>query len=162
MSATFEVIPQKLIFGGAALGYHDGRPVLVPRALPGERLEAEQVRTAKRMIHARILQVLHPAPERIEPACPWFADCGGCQYQHFSAERQAAWKVLIFKETLRRTGKIVWEPEMPAHVAFPWNYRNQAQIKVEGGADGKLLLGFFAGESHRLWTSASVRSCLQA
>lgn len=156
MSATFEVTPQKLIFGGTALGYHDGRPVLVPRALPGERLEAEEVRTAKGMIHARILQVLHSAPERIEPACPWFADCGGCQYQHFSADRQAAWKILILKETLRRTGKIVWEPEMPAHVAFPWNYRNQAQIKVERGAGGKLLLGFFAGESHRL---VDVRFC---
>jgi 23S rRNA (uracil1939-C5)-methyltransferase len=60
------------------------------------------------------------------------------------------WKTAIFRETLRRIGKITWEKEIAVHSAFPWNYRNQAQLKISRGGDQKIELGFFANESHRL------------
>jgi len=152
----FELIPQKLIFGGAALGYHQGLPVLVSRALPDELVEAEQVRRAKGVIHARVTRIVKSATERIHASCPYFEDCGGCQYQHFLAEKQAAWKIAILRETLYRLGGIEWTAEIPAHTAFPWNYRNQAQFKVETLSGGGVRLGFFAAESHRL---VDVDSC---
>lgn len=49
----FEFTPHKLVYGGDALGHYQGRTVLVPRALPGERLLVEEVRTAKGVTHAR-------------------------------------------------------------------------------------------------------------
>jgi 23S rRNA (uracil1939-C5)-methyltransferase len=147
----FEFSPQKLVYGGEALGHYQGQPVLVPRALPGERLEVEAVRTAKGVLRVRPLRVLEPAPERIEPPCPYFGRCGGCQYQHLAPAHQIAWKKEILRETLRRLGKIVWEGEIVVHAAEPWNYRNQAQLKVGRGPDGRLALGFFEAESHRLF-----------
>src|SRR5690348_12341794 len=120
MSLPFEFSAEKLVFGGDALGHHHGRVVFVPRALPGERLEVEEVRVAKGVVHARPLRVLDPAPERIDPPCRYFGQCGGCQYQHFSAENQTAAKVEILRETLRRIGKIVWDSKIPVHVANPW------------------------------------------
>lgn len=154
---SFEFTPQKLVYGGDALGHHEGRPVLVPRALPGERLEVEARRTAKGVVHALPLRVLQPAPERVEPPCPYFGRCGGCQYQHFSPEHQAASKREILRETLRHIGKITWNSDIPIHAAHPWNYRNQAQLKVTHTADGRSSLGFFEGDSHRL---APVDTCL--
>ncbi|MGH9395435.1 MAG: class I SAM-dependent RNA methyltransferase [Terriglobia bacterium] len=147
---TFELIPQKLVFGGAALGYHAGQAVLAPLALPGERVEVEPVRSAKGMVHARLLRVLESAPERTTPLCPYFGDCGGCQYQHLSSEKALEWKASILRETLRRVGKINWEQEIRVRSAFPWSYRNQAHLKVNIRADGMAGLGFFAAESHRL------------
>ncbi len=147
----FEFSPQKLVYGGEALGHYQGRPVLVPRALPGERLEVEAVRTAKGVLRARPLRVLESAPERIDPPCPYFGRCGGCQYQHLAPANQIAWKKEILRETLRRLGKIVWEGEIVVHAAEPWNYRNQAQLKVGRGPDDRLALGFFEAESHRLF-----------
>src|SRR5712692_4841544 len=147
----FEFAPHKLVYGGDALGHHQGRTVLVPRALPGERLEVEEVRTAKGVVRARPLRVLAPAPERVEPPCPYFGRCGGCQYQHFSPERQTAAKSEILRETLRRIGRISWDAEIPARTAHPWNYRNQAQLKVARQEDGQAVLGFFEAESHRLF-----------
>ena len=58
----FELTPTKLIYGGEALGHHAGRTVLVPRVLPGERAEVEEVRTAKGVVHARPLRILQAAP----------------------------------------------------------------------------------------------------
>ncbi len=147
----FEFSPEKLVYGGDALGYHQGGPVLVPRALPGERLEVEPVRTAKGVVHARPLRVLKAAPERVDPPCPYFGHCGGCQYQHLSAQNQTVWKLEILRETLRRIGKIIWDAEIHLHAGHPWNYRNQAQLKVARQADGQVALGFFEAESHRLF-----------
>lgn len=152
----FEFIPQKLVYGGDALGHHQGRTVLAPRVLPGERVEVEEVRTAKGVTHARPLRVLAAAPERVHPPCPYFGACGGCQYQHLDDQHQTAWKREILRETLRRIGKIAWEGEIRLHTAAPWNYRNQAQFKISRAGD-RTDLGFFAAESHQL---VSVEQCL--
>ncbi|HUZ45879.1 MAG TPA: 23S rRNA (uracil(1939)-C(5))-methyltransferase RlmD [Terriglobia bacterium] len=147
---SFEFSPHKLVYGGESLGYAEGQTVLAPYALPGERLEVEALRTAKGVVHARPLRVLEAAPERIAPPCPYFSRCGGCHYQHLGIEHQLKWKVEILRETLRRIGKIVWDQEIPVHQANPWNYRNQAQLKVAEMEPGRVEVGFFEAESHRL------------
>ena len=156
-SVPFEFQAQKLVYGGESLGYKAGRSVLVPRALPGERLEVEVVRVAKGVVHAQPLRVLEAAPERVEPPCPYFGRCGGCHYQHLAADLQPAAKREILRETLRRIGKLAWDAEIPIHAAQPWSYRNQAQLKVAARPDGSVALGFFEAESHRL---VPVDACL--
>jgi 23S rRNA (uracil1939-C5)-methyltransferase len=146
----FEFSPQKLVYGGEALGHAEGRAVLVPRALPGERLEVETVRFAKGVVHARPLRILQAAPERVSPPCRYFGRCGGCHYQHLAIEHQVRWKLEIVRETLRRIGKIAWDSDITVHQASPWNYRNQAQLKVAANESGEIELGFFEGESHQL------------
>jgi 23S rRNA (uracil1939-C5)-methyltransferase len=157
VSLPFELTAEKLVFGGDALGHHQGRVIFVPRALPGERLEVEEVRSAKGVVHVRPLRVLAAAPERIDAPCPYFGRCGGCQYQHFAAENQTETKREILRETLRRIGKIFWSSEIPVYTANPWNYRNQAEIKVAAMPDGRTGLGFFEAESHRL---VPIDNCL--
>ncbi len=147
---TFELTAQKLVYGGEALGHHEGHPVFAPRILPGERAEVEVVRTAKGVAHARPLRILDVSPERAEPPCPYFGRCGGCQYQHLRADLQPAAKREILRETLRRIGKVAWDSEIVLHAASPWNYRNQAQLKVARQTSGRVDLGFFEAESHHL------------
>jgi 23S rRNA (uracil1939-C5)-methyltransferase len=155
--ASFEIFPQKLIYGGAALGHHDGHPVLVPFSLPGERIKVERQRTAKGMMHARALRVLSPAEDRVEPPCPYFGRCGGCHYQHIDARSQTRFKQEILRDSLRRIGRIAWSGEIRTHAAHPWNYRNQAQLKVTPTVEGGHELGLFEAESHRL---VSIDGCL--
>jgi len=154
---TFEIVPQKLIYGGDALGYHEGRAVFVPRVLPGERAEVEVVRIAKGVVHARPIRILEASPERVEPPCPYFGRCGGCDYQHLEAQRQAEVKRDILLETLRRTGKIDWKGPVAVHAAQPRGYRNQVQFKVGRNAEGRTEIGFFEAYSHRLFP---VEKCL--
>jgi 23S rRNA (uracil1939-C5)-methyltransferase len=146
----FEFSPIKLVYGGEALGHYAGRTVLVPRVLPGERAEVEETRTAKGVVHARPLRILASAPERVEPPCPYFGRCGGCEYQHLDYERQTEAKREILRETLRRLGKVIWDSEIPVHAGPAWNYRNRAELKLGRKAGGKAEIGFFESESHRL------------
>jgi 23S rRNA (uracil1939-C5)-methyltransferase len=156
LSSPFEFSPVKLIYGGEALGFHAGRTVFAPRVLPGERVEVEEVRRQKGVIHARPLCILEPSPERIEPACPYFGHCGGCHYQHLAPTRQVAAKTEILRETLRRLGQVKWDQPIPAHSGPAWNYRNQAQLKIGKPLDGATTLGFYEAESNRL---ISIEAC---
>lgn len=155
----FELVTGKLAYGGASLGHHAGHPVLVPYALPGERVQVETARVAKGMIHTRLTQVLEPSPERAVAPCPYFGRCGGCHYQHLEAARQREVKRDILRETLRRVGHIDWQGEIATHAAEPWHYRNQVRLKIGRSnaasaeatrATAGTRIGFFAADSHLL------------
>lgn len=97
--------------------------------------------------HARLMQVLHPAPERIAAPCPEFGVCGGCSYQHAPYEYQLARKVEILREQLARVGKLKWEGEVAVVAGEPWAYRNRSQFHI---ASSKI--GYLAAKSHDLVT----------
>ncbi len=149
---TFEISVEKLVYGGKGLAFLGGKTVLVSGALPGEKVEAETVRAAKGVVHARALRILEAAPDRRTAPCPYFGRCGGCHYQHIPAALQLDYKKEILRETLRRTGKIDWPGEIRCHTGSEWEYRNRAQFKVSREGE----IGFFAADSHSL---CAVDSC---
>jgi len=132
---------EKWVYGGDALARLDGRVVLAPFVLPGEtaRLNVGDD------IHADLLEVTAPAPERVEPPCPLFTRCGGCQYQHAPYQFQLARKVDILREQLRRVGKIDYTAEIETLSGPPLNYRNRAQFRIAAGR-----IGYLAARSHTL------------
>jgi 23S rRNA (uracil1939-C5)-methyltransferase len=131
----------KWVYGGEGLSRIDGRVVLVPSVLPGESVRID----AGKDVHASLVEVLTPAPERVEPPCPLFTTCGGCHYQHASYEYQLARKVEILREQLQRVGKIKFEGEIDVISGPPLGYRNRAQFHIAGGK-----IGYLAARSHEL------------
>src|SRR5207253_1209415 len=98
--------------GGDALARDDGRVVLAPFAIPGERVRVEPEQEKSGLIRARVVEVLTPAPARVDPPCPYFAQCGGCHYQHAAYEFQVEQKASILREQLARVGKIRYDGEI--------------------------------------------------
>ncbi len=143
--SNFEITVEKLVYGGDGLARLDGRVVLAPFVLPGERIRAGAERERPGLVHARALEVLDPAPERVPAPCPWFGRCGGCHYQHAAYEYQLAAKRAILAEELRRLGKLDPPAEIATVSADPWGYRNRVQLHVENGS-----LGYLESRSHRL------------
>ena len=58
--------------------------VMVPFVLPGERVRARVFRNHKNYSEADLVEVLSASPDRVDPLCPLFGRCGGCQYQNFT------------------------------------------------------------------------------
>ena len=75
--------------------------VFVPFSLPGERVRARVYRNAPNYSEADLMEVLEPSPERVEPFCRLFGQCGGCQYQHLSYDAQLVWKRQQVEEVLQ-------------------------------------------------------------
>jgi len=112
MKETIELTLDAIAHGGEAIGRHDGKAIFVPYAIPGERVRVEIVEEKERWARARLLEVMQPSPDRIEPPCPYFGPdrCGGCQWQHIAYERQAELKAEIVADHLRRLGRIASPP----------------------------------------------------
>jgi 23S rRNA (uracil1939-C5)-methyltransferase len=168
-SAPIDVKIEKLVYGGEGLAHHQDSAIFVPYVLPGERVAAVPWEQKKKFIRARLKQVLEPSPQRTTPACPHFATCGGCDYQHIPYESQLVYKVEILRETLRRLGKIEWPGEIKTHASEAWRYRNRAQWKIRplgsGDADAAasttpattaLGIGYFRANSTQL---CAVHDC---
>lgn len=96
---------------GLGLGRLDGWVVMVPYALPGERVRARVWRNKKTYSEADLVALLQASPERVEPFCPLFGRCGGCQYQHLDAAAQLRWKQRHIEEHLQRLGGLEAEVE---------------------------------------------------
>ena len=91
-TTTITALGQK----GEGVAEIDGRKVFVPLALPGERVEitADGER-------GTLIGIIAAAPNRIEPFCPHFGACGGCQLQHLDRPSYEAFKIGLVETPLR-------------------------------------------------------------
>jgi len=140
-----EATIEKLVYGGQGLARLEGRVVLAPFVLPGERVRLRFEQERRGVVEASVRELLEPAPGRTEPPCPFFFRCGGCQYQHAMYETQLAEKRNILREVLARIGKITAPPEIQTVSSEPWGYRNRTQFHLAGGE-----IGYFGIGSHHL------------
>jgi 23S rRNA (uracil1939-C5)-methyltransferase len=146
---TLVLRPEALVFGGAAIAHApDGRVVFTWFAAPGELVEATVEREYPDYLEAVTTRVLEPSPDRVEPRCPLFGECGGCQLQHLAYPAQLRAKEAVVCEQLRRIGGLddaVVRPMVGAR--DPWGYRNHLRLST-GRKFGDV--GFITRRGHGL------------
>jgi tRNA/tmRNA/rRNA uracil-C5-methylase (TrmA/RlmC/RlmD family) len=121
-----------LAFGGEGVARDESFVVFVPFVVPGEVVEVELTEVKKRFARARLLKVMNPSPERVEPRCLYFGQCGGCQYQHLDYSAQLRLKHKQVCELFHRLGG--FDPALVAPVvpcSAPYGYRNRIMIRSQ-------------------------------
>lgn len=122
---------EQLAYGGTAIARHEGRAVFVAFAAPDERVRAEVTAVEKNFLRARTVEVVDPGPDRVEPRCRHFGECGGCNYQHVSYDAQVRAKAAFVRDALVRIGRFSdREHDVVVHHAEPWHYRSRTQLKL--------------------------------
>ncbi len=137
---TFEVDIERLVPGGVGLGHAQGLTVFVSLAAPGDRVRVKVDKLQGSVAFASIVEILKPSPVRIEPPCPYFGRCGGCDFQQLTYEAQLETKVEIIRDCLRRIGKIDPPRRINIMPSNPWHYRSRANWQIDNPAK---LLGYF-------------------
>ncbi len=131
-----------LAFGGKGVARLGGFVIFVEGAMPGDRVRAVIVRSRPSYAEARVLEVLNPSRSRIEPACSYFGDCGGCSWQTLSYEEQLRYKQHQVSECLGHIGGLTGSAMDPPLAAEPlWRYRNKVEFTF-AGPEGGTILGF--------------------
>lgn len=143
--------------GGHCVARHEGRVVFVRHALPGERVVVRVNDVSqKRFWRGDVVEVVRASADRVEPPCPVAGPggCGGCDFQHVSAEAQRRLKAEVVGEQLEHLAGIAWEPVVEA-VEPLVGWRTRTRFAVDRSADGTNgphvpVVGMRAHRSHRL------------
>jgi 23S rRNA (uracil1939-C5)-methyltransferase len=132
----------------ARLGAHgdgvvdaNGGHIFIPFTLPGETVTASRDKD-----RAQLLAVLEASPERIEPACRHFTECGGCALQHLEDGASREWKRGLVAHALKAR-----DIETPVGdlVACPPRSRRRAAFTARNTETG-MHLGYNKAFSHTL------------
>jgi 23S rRNA (uracil1939-C5)-methyltransferase len=143
-----EVTIERILPGGLGLAHADGKTIMVALAAPGDRLNVRIEQERGKVAFAAIEEILTPSLDRVEPPCPYFGRCGGCDFQQLSYDAQLAAKSEIIKDCLRRIAGLTDVPEfaiMPA--PNQWHYRSRAQWQYDSM---RKRLGYFESGSRRV------------
>ena len=139
---------------GDGLAQHEGRPLYLAQALPGDLVRARLVGQQAGGFRGEVMEVLEEGPGRVLPPCPHFGPCGGCSLQHLATERYAAWKRDLLAKVLTRQG-LPLESLRPLISIPPGSRRRVTLAYARTGAG--LRLGFHERQSHQV---VEVTGCL--
>lgn len=126
---------------GQGVARKDDWVIFVSFALPGERVLARVYRNTSNYSEADLVSVLEPSPDRVDPRCPLFGECGGCQYQNLSYEAQLSWKRRQVAELLQHMAEIQQsvEPVIPSPVTYGYRSKITPHFnKPKGGEIGPI------------------------
>lgn len=150
---------------GEGIGKADGFALFVKDAVVGDVAEARIVKSKKHYAYARLEKLIEPSPFRVEPKCAYHRQCGGCQLQALSYEKQLQFKQEKIRNNLVRIGG--FDPSfVDAHMEpivgmeIPFFYRNKAQYPVGKDREGNVITGFYAGRTHSIISNTDC--CLGA
>ena len=135
-----------MAFEGGCVAHDGDRTIFVDYGLPGETVVAELYRERAGVYFGRAVEVLDPSPQRVDPACGYFGECGGCQWQHIDYAHQLELKWNIVRDQLRRIGHFD-DPPVSATLGAdnPWGYRNHIRFTAKPRGE----IGFVRRGTHR-------------
>ena len=148
---TVRLIITDIGTNGEGIGRVDGYTLFIKDAIIGDEVEAKIIKAKKNYGYARLMNIITPSKDRIEPVCPVARQCGGCQIQEMDYQAQLRFKQELVKNNIERIGHISDYQMMPViGMDEPFHYRNKAQYPVGMDKDGNIVMGFFAGRTHHI------------
>jgi len=115
---------------GAGVARHEGQVVFVAGGLRGELCDVRIEKVGRSACWGRAVKVLEPSPARVEPDCPYYAQCGGCQLRHMTYAEELELKRLRVEDAIRRIGGLDLDVSVIFGASNTERYRNKAQFPV--------------------------------
>jgi 23S rRNA (uracil1939-C5)-methyltransferase len=151
--ATITVDALRVTGGGRMFAVHEGKPVFLWGAIPGERVDARVEHIGKGVISANTIAVHAPSPDRRVVAGDW--RCGGSVLAHVNYDAQLRIKGQIIEDAFRRIGKMPL-PAPPEVIGSPEEgYRMRARLHVRNGR-----VGFYREGTHELCDASATHQLL--
>ena len=141
-----QIVVEKLIYGGLGLARTSSGIIFISDVLPGEVVEFEIEGKLQGVPLARPLSIVSPSEKRRTPACPYFGECGGCDWLYIDYDLQIQIKKEIFIDCLKRIGKVREIPEIECFNSPEHEYRIRAQLKIDRYGN----CGFYRKMSHEV------------
>jgi len=134
---TSRVAIDSIAAGGDGVGRSEGMAVFVPRAAPGDVVDAA-LDARGRFARGRIVTIVEPSAARVVPPCVHYTrdHCGGCQLQHLAYDAQLGAKGTIVRDALQRIGKRQVDAVTVRPSPSAWAYRTKLTLALRWRGDG--------------------------
>lgn len=146
-----EVNIENLDHYGRGIARVDGKTVFVENALTKEKVIASITKEKKNFCEGESVEILNKSTERVEPICPYYNDCGGCNIMHLNYSSQLKFKENKVKEVLNKFCNYNNVKEIIGTNNL--NYRNKITLQVKEG------IGYYKKKSYEL---VNIDNCLIA
>ncbi|MDE6441774.1 MAG: 23S rRNA (uracil(1939)-C(5))-methyltransferase RlmD [Clostridia bacterium] len=127
-----------------------GTTAFVPFCLVGERVSFKVLKVKGNIAYGKLIKVLTPSYARVNPVCPVFGKCGGCDLQHMDYAEQLKFKSEGVKNVLNKIGSIYVGINETVACEKQYAYRNKLSLPVGVDEEGNTVVGFYARRSHRI------------
>jgi len=143
-----EVEVERILPGGMGLAHAGGKTVFVALAAPGDRVRVAVKRRQGDVLFASIEEIITPSPVRVEPPCPYFGRCGGCDFQQLTYEAQLEAKAEMIRDCLHRIARLENIPDFVV-TSSPnnWRYRMRATWQID---QEERTIGYYERGSRRV------------
>ena len=143
------VMIEDITTSGEGIGKVDGYTLFIKDTVIGDLAEVKIIKAKKTYGYGKLMKIVTPSQNRVEPRCPVAKTCGGCQIQEMNYDSQLLYKQNVVINNLKRIGGLS-DFEMCPIIGMdePYNFRNKAQYPVGQDNNGKLVMGFYAAHSH--------------
>ena len=150
-----EITIEDIGVNGEGIGKIEGYTLFVKDAVIGDRIEAKITKAKKNYGYARLMRIIEPSKDRVPAKCLVARQCGGCQIQELSYEKQLEFKEKKVRGNLERIGGFAPEfldevMEPICGMDEPFYYRNKAQFPFCMDKEGNAITGFYAGRTHQI------------
>ncbi len=146
MTNKVRVHIESVAFKGYGVTRIKGKVVFIPYTVTGDQAWIELIEEKKNYSMGRLIQIIEPSAFRVDPPCPYFGRCGGCQWQHIDFSNQGELKKRILAGILKQIAR---QKEIPSISLVPspdpYDYRVRVQLKVKGEA-----MGYYQERSHKM------------
>ncbi|RAX01160.1 MULTISPECIES: 23S rRNA (uracil(1939)-C(5))-methyltransferase RlmD [unclassified Photorhabdus] len=141
---------------GQGVARHQGKTIFVTGLLPGEQAQVQLTEEKRQFAKAKLVKRLSDSPYRVNPRCPHFGVCGGCQQQHVASDLQRESKASVLEHLIRReTGVTV--SAKPVILGPEYGYRRRARLGLHYQVkQRRLVMGFRQNQSNEL---IAIKEC---
>ena len=147
MTKELVVDIERILPGGLGIAHEEGKTIFVALAAPGDRLRVTIDREQGNVSFASITEIITQSPLRVEPPCPYFGRCGGCDFQQLTYEAQLVTKSEIVRDCLRRIGGLTSLPDFSVRPSKEWHYRGRAVWQVD---ENEKTIGYYERASRQV------------
>lgn len=134
---------------GEGIAKENGKVVFIENALVNEDVEIEITSENKNFSKAKAIKINKKSSNRVEPLCPYFLKCGGCQLQHMDYDCQLEFKKKLVENTLKKIANIDFSVSETISSDDIFFYRNKSSFPIVF-KDNKVYIGMYENLSHNL------------
>lgn len=150
---------KRLGINGEGIGFYNRMAVFVDGAIPEEGHSVEVVREDSKRWIAKTIEIKRISKDRVNPICPFYDECGGCNVSHISYKKMLELKREMVVEAISRYTSLnprAFEIRNTVPSEDIIHYRNRSQLAVKS-VDGKLTVTMLKPNSNLI---VPIDSCL--